>query len=198
MPGWLKKRLRQMGSDSHLDPSDRVLLAMTCHRLSLSCGRQAEKGAEEAAALKVPARLTTENQRGWYGAMAARAEFGLACRRTSVASPSGEHPTPSSRSLRTVVLLADAGCAAQAARLVEGTDLSAQARKALAEGNLVTASDAVQAALVSDQSIPQAFWSELPGLLNRYRDVRFPDLYAPSPGEAATADATRAAYYLLA
>ncbi|MFD7435256.1 hypothetical protein [Streptomyces sp. NPDC059861] len=197
-PDWLRERLQQMGSDRRLDPSDRVLLAMTCHRLAMSCGPQAEKGAEEAAALKVPARLTAENRRGWYGAMAARAEFGLDCRRTSVALPPDERPTLSSSSLRIVVLLADAGCAAQVARLAEGTDLVAQARKALADGDLVAASDAVQAALVSDQSIPQAFWAELPGLLKRYRDVRFPDLYAPSPGGAASADATRAAYYLLA
>ncbi|MBX9393333.1 hypothetical protein K4749_06950 [Streptomyces sp. TRM72054] len=197
-PGWLKKRLRQMGSDRRLDPSDRVLLAMTCHRLALACGPQAERGVEEAGAMKVPVRLTAENQRGWYGAMAARAEFGLGCRHTSVELPTDEHLRLSSRSLRTVVVLADAGCAAQAARLTEGTDLVARARQALADGDLVTASDAVQAALVSDQSIPHAFWSELPGLLKRYRDVKFPDLYAPSPGGAASADATRAAYYLLA
>ncbi|MBG0856153.1 hypothetical protein I2W78_30975 [Streptomyces spinoverrucosus] len=197
-PGWLKKRLRQMGADRHLDPSDRVLLAMTCHRLALACGPQAEKGVEEAAALKVPPRLTAENERGWYGAMAARAEFGLGCRHTSVDLSADERSTLSSRSLRRVVVLADAGCAAQAARLTEGTDLVARARQALAAGDLVTASDAVQAALVSDQSIPQAFWSELPGLLKRYRDARFPELYAPSPGGAASADATRAAYYLLA
>ncbi|GEC04163.1 hypothetical protein SSP24_18180 [Streptomyces spinoverrucosus] len=187
-----------MGSDRRLDPSDRVLLAMTCHRLALACGPPAEKGVEEAGAIKVPARLTAENQRGWYGAMAARAEFGLGCRHTSVELPADEQPTLSSRSLRTVVVLADAGCTAQAARLTEGTDLVARARQALADGDLVTASDAIQAALVSDQSIPQTFWNELPGLLKRYRDAKFPDLYAPSPGGAASADATRAAYYLLA
>ncbi|GGT12617.1 hypothetical protein GCM10010254_36610 [Streptomyces chromofuscus] len=197
-PGWLKKRLRQMGSDRRLDPSDRVLLAMTCHRLALRCGPQAEKGVEEAAALKVPARLTDANQRGWYGAMAARAEFGLSCRHTSVTLPADEDPAVPSRSLRTVVALADAGCADQAARLTEGTDLPALAREALAGGDLLTASDAVQAALASDQSIPQAFWTQLPGLLRRYRDADFPDLYAPSPGGVASADATRAAYYLLA
>ncbi|MFI9616192.1 hypothetical protein ACIHCM_31675 [Streptomyces sp. NPDC052023] len=197
-PDWLKRRLRQMGSDRRLDPSDRVLLAMTCHRLALDCGPQAEKGAEEAAASEVPARLTAENQRRWYGAMAARAEFGVDCGRTSVDLPADERPTLSSRSLRVVVLLAEAGCTAQAARLTEGIDLGAQARRALADGDLVTASDAVQAALVSDRSIPQTFWADLPGLLKPYRDLRFPDLYASCPGGAASADATRAAYYLLA
>ncbi len=197
-PDWLKKRLKQLGSDPELDPSDRVLLAMTCHRLALTCGPQADKGTKEAAALTPPARLTTENQRSWYGAMAARAEFRLDCRRTSVELPKEKDSTLSSRSLHIVVVLADAGCAAQAQRLTEGVDLVAQARKALREGNLLTASDAVQAALASDQSIPQSLWDEIPGLLERYRDAKYPDLYAVSPDVAASADATRAAYYLLA
>ncbi|MFG2135016.1 hypothetical protein ACGFNV_45790 [Streptomyces sp. NPDC048751] len=197
-PDWLTKRLRRLGSGPGLDPSDRLLLAMTCHRLSLACGPQAEKGAKEAAELRVPARLTAENQRSWYGAMAARAEFGLGCRRTSVERPRGEAGALSPRSLRIVVVLADAGCTTQAERLTEGTDLVAQARQALREGDLPTASDAVQAALASDQSIPQTLWDELPALLERYRDAEFPDLYAAEPGDAASADATRAAYYLLA
>ncbi|MGW1722780.1 hypothetical protein ACWCQK_07610 [Streptomyces sp. NPDC002306] len=66
-PDWLRKRLRRLGSDPGLDPSDRVLLAMTCHRLSLDCGPQAGKGVAEAAELTVPAGLTPENQHGWHG-----------------------------------------------------------------------------------------------------------------------------------
>ncbi|MDT0570600.1 hypothetical protein RM704_24605 [Streptomyces sp. DSM 3412] len=203
-PYWLERRLTRMGSDtgSALDPSDRLLLAMTCHRLALSCGPQAEKGTAEAARLEVPARLTTENERRWYGVMSARAEFGLACGRTAVELPDGEGKGDgarlSSRSLRIVTVLADAGCTASAERLTEGTDLVAQARKSLREGDLVTASDAVQAALASDRSIPQELWDDLPGLLRRHRDRKFPDLYAASPGGRASAEATRAAYYLLA
>ena len=63
---------------------------------------------------------------------------------------------------------------------------------------MTAASDAVQAALASDQNIAQTFWDDLPALLEPYRDAEFPDLYADSPGGAASADATRAAYYLLA
>ncbi|MDX3136100.1 hypothetical protein PV367_41345 [Streptomyces europaeiscabiei] len=199
-PYWLKRRLTRMGADAGLEPSDRLLLAMTCHRLALNCGPQADKGVAEAARLKAPTRLTSENERRWYGVMTARAEFGLGCgRSTAVESPDGEGGTElSARALRIVVVLADAGCAAQAERLTEGTDLVAQARKSLREGDLVTASDAVQAALASDQSIPQQLWDDLPALLRRYRDTRFPDLYTASPGGAASTDATRAAYYLLA
>ncbi|EMF56286.1 hypothetical protein [Streptomyces bottropensis] len=198
-PYWLKRRLTRMGADAGLEPSDRLLLAMTCHRLALTCGPQAAKGVAEAARLKVPTRLTPENERRWYGVMAARAEFGLGCGRTTVDSPDGEGGAElSPRALRIAVVLADAGCAAHAARLTEGTDLTAQARRALRAGDLVTASDAVQAALASEQSIPQQLWDDLPGLLRRYSDTRFPDLYAASPGGTASADATRAAYYLLA
>ncbi|MEE1762893.1 hypothetical protein [Streptomyces sp. SP18BB07] len=205
-PYWLERRLTRMGSGTgaSLDPSDRLLLAMTCHRLALSCGPQAEKGAAEAARLKLPARLTTENERRWYGVMSARAEFGLACGRTAVELPDGEAEAEggdarlSARSLRIVAVLAHAGCTASAARLTEGADLVAQTRKSLREGDLVTASDAVQAALASDQSIPQDLWDDLPGLLRRHRDKEFPDLYAASPGGSASAEATRAAYYLLA
>ena len=175
---------------------------MTCHRLALRCGPQAEKGAAEAARLEVPARLTTKNERRWYGVMSARAEFGLGCGRTAVELPDGEGKGDgaplSARSLRIVVVLAHAGCTAAAERLTEGTDLVAQARKSLREGDLLTASDAVQAALASDQSIPQELWDDLPRLVSRYRDTKFPDLYAASPGGSASADATRAAYYLLA
>ena len=35
-PYWLKRRLTRMGSDGALEPSDRLLLAMTCHRLALA------------------------------------------------------------------------------------------------------------------------------------------------------------------
>ncbi|QFR02727.1 hypothetical protein F9278_22425 [Streptomyces phaeolivaceus] len=200
-PYWLERRLTRMGSDTGLEPSDRLLLAMTCHRLALTCGPQADMGAREAARLRVPTRLTAENERRWYGVMAARAEFGLGCGRTAVDLPereAGDSTALSARSLRIVVVLADAGCTAQAERLTEGTHLVAQARESLREGDLPTASDAVQAALVSEQSIPQDLWDDLPGLLRRYRDTRFPDLYASSPGGTASADATRAAYYLLA
>ena len=197
-PEWLTKRLTHMGSDPALDPSDRVLLAMTCHRLSLRCGPQAEKGAKAVAESQVPDTLTDENWRRWYGAVTARAEFGLGCPRTAVGSPAPEGSAPFSRRLRVVVVLADAGCAEQAARLTKGTDLVAEARAALRDGDLITASDAVQAALASDQSIPQRLWDDLPGLLEPYRDARHPDLYAASPGGAASAEATRAAYYLLA
>ncbi|MFJ3235044.1 hypothetical protein [Streptomyces sp. NPDC086787] len=199
-PDWLKKRLKQLGSDPGLDPSDRALLAMTCHRLTLACGPQADKSAKEAAGLKVPGRLTTENQHGWYGAMAARAEFGLGCPRTSVELPEGKGEVDrlSSRSLRIAVVLADAGCEAQAKQLTRGVDLVARARQALRTGDLLTASDLVQAALACDRDVPQSLWDEIPGLLKRYRDASHPDLYAPSPGGAASADATRAAYYLLA
>lgn len=197
-PDWLTKRLTQMGSDPALDPGDRVLLAMTCHRLSLRCGPQAEKGAETVAESQVPETLTDENWRRWYGAVTARAEFGLGCPRTSVGSPAPEGSALFSRRLRIIVVLADAGCEEQAARLTEGTDLVAEARAALRDGDLITASDAVQAALASDQSIPQRLWDDLPGLLEPYRDPKHPDLYAASPGGAASAEATRAAYYLLA
>ncbi|WP_336542799.1 hypothetical protein [Streptomyces brasiliscabiei] len=198
-PYWLKQRLTRMGSDGGLEPSDRLLLAMTCHRLALTCGPQADKGAKEASRLKVPERLTTENERLWHGVMAARAEFGLGCGRTAVDLPDGEAGAElSARSLRIVVALADAGCTAQAERLTEGTGLVARAREALRAGDLATASDAVQAVLASEQSIPQDLWDDLPGLLRRYRDPEFPDLYAASPGGTASADATRSAYYLLA
>ncbi|MCT7353575.1 hypothetical protein N4P33_15535 [Streptomyces sp. 15-116A] len=197
-PDWLRARLKQLGSDPRLDPSDRILLAMTCHRLSLSCGPQADKGAEQAAGLKVPARLTTQNQRSWYGAMAARAEFGLGCARTAVEVPREKGGTLSPRSLRIVVTLADAGCTAQTERLTRGIDLVAQARTALRSGDLLTASDAVQAALAADRNIPQSLWEQLPRLLERYRDANHRDLYTVSPGGPASADATRAAYYLLA
>lgn len=202
-PHWLERRLTRMGSGTGaaLDPSDRLLLAMTCHRLAMSCGPQAEKGAAEAARLEVPARLTAENERRWYGVMSARAEFGLACGRTAVELPDGDGGDGtrlSARSLRIVTVLAHAGCTASAERLTEGTDLVEQARKSLREGDLVTASDAVQAALASDQSIPRELWDDLPGLLRRHRDKEYPDLYATSPGGRASAEATRAAYYLLA
>ena len=198
VPDWLTEQLKQLGSDPALEPSDRVLLAMTCHRLSLACGPQAEKGTKEIAGLPVPRRLTQENQRRWYAATMARAEFGLPCRHTTIELPRGEGPALSARSLSIVVALADAGCAAEAERLTEKVDLVAQARRSLGDGDLLSASDAVQAALASDQSVPQAFWDDLPGLVKRYRDTKYPDLYADSPGSTASADATRAAYYLLA
>ncbi|MET9777427.1 hypothetical protein ABZ023_24695 [Streptomyces sp. NPDC006367] len=197
-PDWLRKRLKQMGSDAGLDPSDRLLLAMTCHRLSLRCGPQADKGAEEAAELEVPTRLTAENRRGWYGAMAARAEFGLRCRHSSVELPAEKDGTLSPSALRIVAVLGDAGCTAQTERLTQGIDLVTQAREALRKGDLPAASDAVQAALAAGQDIPQSLWDDLPGLLEKYRDAAHPDLYAASPGGPASADATRAAYYLLA
>ncbi|MFF3740433.1 hypothetical protein [Streptomyces sp. NPDC002566] len=197
-PQWLRKRLRQLGSDPALEASDRILLAMTCHRLSLACGPQADKGVKEAAALVVPARLTEANQRSWYGTMAARAEFGLGCPRTAVDLPAGEDTVLSDTSLRIVVVLADAGCTNRARQLTAHADLMGQAQQALRDGKLATASDAVQAALASDRSIPQAWWDGLPRLLDRYRDAKFPDLYADAPGGAASAEATRAAYYLLA
>ncbi|MFI6943829.1 hypothetical protein ACIBI4_31570 [Streptomyces sp. NPDC050418] len=198
VPDWLKRRLNQLGSDPELDSSDRVLLAMTCHRLSLTCGPQAKKGAEEAAELKVPTRLTTENQRSWHGAMATRAEFGLGCPRTSVELPEEKGGMVAAGSLRTVVALADAGCAGQAEELTKGFDLAAQAREALRNGELLIASDMVQAALASDQNVPQSLWEDIPRLLQGYRDDEHRDLYATSPGGAASAEATRAAYYLLA
>jgi hypothetical protein len=197
-PVWLKRRLKQLGSDAGLDPSDRLPLAMTCHRLSLACGPQADKGAEEVAGRAVPARLTTANQNSWYGSTAARAEFGLGCPRTSVAPPVREGAALPTRSLHTVVVLGDAGCTTWVRRLTEGIDLIAQARLALREGELTVASDAVQAALAADRDIAQTFWNELPALLEPYRDAEFPELYADSPGGTASADATRAAYYLLA
>jgi len=122
----------------------------------------------------------------------------LGCPRTSVGPPAQKEVMSPARSLRTVVVLADAGCEAQARRLTEGADLVRQARQALREGELTVASDAVQAALASDRNIPQTFWDDLPALLEPCRDAEFPDLYADSPGGAASADATRAAYYLLA
>ncbi|MFE1845804.1 hypothetical protein [Streptomyces sp. NPDC059515] len=198
VPGWLTKRLKELGSDPRLDPSDRVPLAMTCHRLDLACGPQDERGRREAAGRKVPARLTTANQRGWYGAMAVRAEFASGCPRTSVELPGAGSRTLSHRSLRVITVLADAGCAAQAERLTRGTDLVAQARELLRKGELVFASAAVQAALASEQTVPQSLWEEIPRLLERHRDAAHPDLYAPAPGGTATAEATRAAYYLLA
>ncbi|MGJ5898598.1 hypothetical protein ACSCBZ_42670 [Streptomyces niveiscabiei] len=188
VPPWLTRRLRQLGADPALDPSDRVLLAMVCHRLDLDCGPQAARGRAEAAALTVPARLTTGNRRGWYGALAARAEFGLGCRRTAVAAARAPE----------VTVLADAGCSAQAERLGAGTDFVAQAGAALRTGRLTAASDAVQAALAAGQNVPQEFWDGLPAQLERYRDPEFPDLYADAPGGVASAEATRAAYYLLA
>ena len=198
-PVWLKRRLKQLGSDTGLDPSDRLPLAMTCHRRPLSaCGPQAERGAEEAAERTVPARMTKQNQHSWYGATAARAEFGLGCPHTSVEPPARKGTALPASTLHAVVVLADAGCATQAQRLTEGTDLVRQARQALRDGELTVASDAVQAALSTDQNIPQAFWDELPASLKPYRDAEFPDLYADSPGGTASADATRAAYYLLA
>ncbi|MEU2386045.1 hypothetical protein ABZ606_15505 [Streptomyces sp. NPDC012461] len=74
----------------------------------------------------------------------------------------------------------------------------AQARELLRKGELVFASAAVQAALASEQTVPQSLWEEIPRLLERHRNAAHPDLYAPAPGGTATAEATRAAYYLLA
>ncbi|WP_432058051.1 hypothetical protein [Streptomyces sp. bgisy022] len=197
-PQWLTKRLKHLGADPRIEPSDRIPLAMTCHRLDLTCGSQAERGRKEAATLQVPARLTASNERGWYGAMAARAEFGLGCPRTSVALPDAASGELSLRSLRLVAVLADAGCAAQAERLTRGADLVAQVRESLREGELVLASAAMEATLASEQAVPQTLWEEIPRLLDRHRDPDHPDLYAPTPGGTATAEATRAAYYLLA
>ncbi|XIE79436.1 hypothetical protein AB6O49_18260 [Streptomyces sp. SBR177] len=206
VPDWLARRLRRLGSGAGLDPSDRRLLAMTCHRLVMSCGPQAERGAEEIAGLRAPVRLTPENERGWYGALAARAEFGLGCGEASAEAPSGgaagipsaSAAAPSGTALRLAVVLAEAGCPARTEPLTGGTDLVALARRALRDGDLTGAADAVQVALAADQPVPQAFWDELPALLDRYRDPEFPDLYAARPGGVATADATRAAYHLLA
>ncbi|MGR8009306.1 hypothetical protein [Streptomyces hypolithicus] len=197
-PEWLKQRLQQMSSDSELDSSDRVLLAMTCHRLVLKCGAQAEDGRKEAARLKVPTRLTDENQRKWYGAMAARAEFGLGCISTTVELPKDGRASLSKRSLRVVAVLAEAGCEKDAARLTKGRDLVGQVRTALRDGDLITASDAFQAALASEQSIPQSLYDELPALLDRYRTEEDPDLHSATPGGPASAQATMAAYYTLA
>ncbi|MFD4377198.1 hypothetical protein [Streptomyces sp. NPDC058486] len=192
-PGWLVAGLRELGSADGLDPADRVLLAMTCHRLSLECGPQARKGAEEAAALEVPGRLTSANRRSWYGAMSARAEFGLGCRPTEVDLPAGDADL-----YRVAAVLGEAGCTERAAELAGGTDLVGRARRALRDGDLVGASDAVQAALAAGVTVPQGFWDGLPALLKRHRDARYPDLYAEAPGGTASADATRAAYHLLA
>lgn len=57
-PDWLTQRLKRLGSDPGLDPSDQVPLAMTCHRLALACGPEAEKGEKAVGRLAVPARLT--------------------------------------------------------------------------------------------------------------------------------------------
>ncbi len=192
-PGWLRAGLRALGSEGGLDPADRVLLAMTCHRLALDCGPQAERGAEEAAAMAVPERLTPANRRSWYGAMSARAEFGLGCRPTVVDLPAGDPDR-----LAVAAVLGEAGCTGQAAELVGGTDLAGVVRKALREGDLLRASDAVRAALAAGVTVPQDVWAELPSLLKPYRDARYPDLYAGSPGGTAATDATRAAYLLLA
>src|SRR5690606_41811186 len=94
VPGWLTKRLKELGSDPRLDPSDRVPLAMTCHRLDLDCGPQDERGRREAAGRKVAARLTTADQGGWYGDMARRAAAASGCARIP-----GEPPGPGTRSL---------------------------------------------------------------------------------------------------
>ncbi|MFD0369531.1 hypothetical protein [Streptomyces sp. NPDC127114] len=198
VPDWLTSRLRQLGADPGLDPSDRLLLAMTCHRLSVTCGPQAGRGAEEAAELTVPERLSRGNERRWYGAMAARAEFGLGCRAAPFERPAHERTALSASSLRIAAVLAEAGCADHAERLTRGVDLVGQARTALRNGDLLSASDAVQAALGCDRSVPQEFWADVPRLLDRYRDPKYPDLYAATPGGAASADATRAAYLLLA
>ncbi|MER8037593.1 hypothetical protein [Streptomyces hydrogenans] len=193
VPGWLVTGLRRLGSEGGLEPADRVLLAMTCHRLSLECGPGAEQGAEEAAALAVPGRLTPGNRRSWYGVMSARAEFGLGCRPTVVDLPENDPDR-----IGVAAALGEAGCTEQAAELTEGTDLVGLARRALRDGDLVRASDAVQAALAAGVTVPQEFWDGLPAQLKRHRDARYPDLYAEAPGGAAAADATRAAYHLLA
>ncbi|MDG4864875.1 hypothetical protein P8605_42680, partial [Streptomyces sp. T-3] len=138
-PQWLTKRLVQLGDDPELDPSDRVLLAMTCHRLALSCGRHAEQGLAEAKKAKVPARLGKTNERSWYGAVAARAEFGLGCPRTEVdlARPAGG--AFSAHDLKVLAILAEAGCDEQVARLTKGTGLVKQVRGALRDGELKSA-----------------------------------------------------------
>lgn len=201
-PAWLVERLRQMGNDSALEPADRVPLAMICHRLSLSCGPQAAQGAREAREMTVPPRLTEANWRSWHGALTARAEFGLGCPRTSVALPDVKEDAKEGRLprrvLETVVALGDVRCDGQAREVAAGVDLVAQARGALRDGDLVTGSAALQAALAAGQPVPPAFWDEAPALLDTFRDARHPDLFAPSPGAEATAEATRAAYYLLA
>ncbi|MER5974449.1 hypothetical protein ABT112_32885 [Streptomyces sp. NPDC002055] len=104
----------------------------------------------------------------------------------------------SQRSLRVVVALAEAGCEKDAARLTKGSDLVGQVRAALGDGDLITASDALQAALFSEQSIPQSLYDELPTLLDRYRTAEDRELYSATPGGPASAQATMAAYYALA
>jgi hypothetical protein len=97
--------------------------------------------------------------------------------------PASGGATLSKNFLRIVATLADAGCAKEAARLTKGADLVGQVRTALREGDLITASNALQAALASEGSIPQALYcDDIPALLDRYRTEDNPGLYAAAYG----------------
>ncbi|MDG4864876.1 hypothetical protein P8605_42685, partial [Streptomyces sp. T-3] len=104
----------------------------------------------------------------------------------------------SAHDLKVLAILAEAGCDEQVARLTKGTGLVKQVRGALRDGELKSASDALQAALASDQAVPQQLYDDIPRALDRYRSKGHPDLYAAEPGGAASASGTVAAYYLLA
>lgn len=199
-PEWLRSGLREMGHQEELDQADRVLLALNCHRLRVDCGPQADKGMRQVGRMSAPARMTPAEHRSWHRLLVARAEFALGCpRRTDVAAASGPESTAvKADAVQLAAALGEAGCRQAASRLASGVDLVQRVRAELAEGDLVAASDALQAALAIQEPIPHALHREIPALLAPFRTVEHPALFSERPGGPASARATRAAYYLLA
>ncbi|WP_436737095.1 hypothetical protein [Streptomyces sp. BBFR102] len=199
-PEWLKNGLRAQGSGEELDKADQVLLALSCHRLQLDCGPQADKGAEQVSRMSVPARPAPAAHRAWHRLLTARAEFELGCPdHADETTTSGPEPTAAMpESIQLAAVLGEAGCRQAATQLVPGVNLVELVRAKLEEGDLLTAADALQTALATNKPIPQALHHELPSLLARYRSEAHPALFSEQPGGPASARATRAAYYLLA
>ncbi|MEU7372905.1 hypothetical protein [Streptomyces albidoflavus] len=199
-PEWLKKGLRDQGGREDLDSADQVLLALSCHRLRLDCGPQADKGAQRVSRMRAPSRPAPDEHRAWHRLLTARAEFELGCPdradRTTTSGPESTALRP--ESLQLAAALGEAGCRQAATELVAEVNLAGSVRDKLADGDLVAAGDALQAALATNKPIPQALHHELPSLMARYRSKEHPALFSERPGGPASARATRAAYYLLA
>ncbi|MBV1953241.1 hypothetical protein KUG12_02425 [Streptomyces sp. BV333] len=199
-PEWLKNGLRDQGGREELDGADQVLLALSCHRLHLDCGPQADKGVRRVGRMSAPVQPAPLQHRAWHRLLTARAELELGCPdRTDDATASGpESPALKPESIQLAAALGEAGCRQAAAHLVAGVNLVGLVRAKLSEGDLLAAGDALQAALATNKPIPQALHQELPSLLARYRNKEHPALFSERPGGPASARATRAAYHLLA
>ncbi|WKX71955.1 hypothetical protein [Streptomyces sp. XD-27] len=211
VPEWLIEELKRLGSDPELEQSDQIALALVCHRLEADCGSNAERGRKQAESLAVPGKLTMDNFAVWQDAMKVRAEFGLGCPKTRVALPgagsgaaSGAAPRQRADQLdapriRALYLLGEAGCDKQVKELAgDGTDLVGQARTALAQGDLVTAADALATAAKLGVNLPQKQWDAFRPAVERYRSAQNPALFSRAPGQAASAEATSAGYVVIA